>query len=1051
MSKLFNMVAAIMLTINTIIPSFMNNVLVSATQTNNISSQSSTLSSSGSLETSSNSSSISSSNSIFSASKSISKTKKKVKVVNNEIQVEVDVILNKKDQERYDKCKKDVAIKRVKRFKNKPTPCLKMINTEGNKDAHITPEDYNILWATVAENKDLIDNKVDPNFELPLSTYLNLDEMEIVNNSSSSSALSLSSIISTTNNSQSSFSSVSDVNSMSSSSAVVSTSNSSSITTLSTTSTSSSTNQNSLSSNSNTSSNIFPASIKATASSSKTSWLNNILNLGTIKASAAINDGFRLPYENGVSVRLEQTSFNESTGGIWGVGKHASHWDYAAFDLTGTGNKKIAASKPGKVVYSAPKTTGFGNHIIIEHSDGSHALYAHLNSRKVIVGDIITQAQYIGDEGTSGGVPQHLHFETFNRYPCDESSVIETCFEYNSTGYLYSKGKPYYLASVMRPTFVECTNNNKCTNGYPDVAYEYFTSQNKPIYNNYGGFIKATVNDQLVFEVEGSNTADQTPVKLAQGKWSGDNMNQRWGYDQATKQIKGLNDKCLDAGNVSDPNNRWLRIQTCNDNNNQKWERDNAGRVHNLADYNQCIDGYGGGVYAGQTVAAWNCHGYDNQRWNVADLGMPLPAPIVDSTMDRVQPPLNAWDRALDSNCRLNTIIVIKYRDNGDCQKLKYDSGTNSIRNPFGQCIDAGNMNGTQKLVFYSCNNSSNQKWFHESGNGRIWSQQKDNTNKYRCIEYSALNDGDEVYILPCSTDSRQRWYTFDIGISQAPVPNTQVTAFNNYSQEIWSDTNSGFRFDVSGANPQDGTSVTLYTTNNSIAQKWGYDSGTQQIKGLNDKCLDAGDVNNPNNRWLRISTCHNGNNQKWFLDNINRIHSEAKTSLCIDSSQGNTQNSLLYMGACHNGNNQRWAGNLSMARRETFYPLRSAYGQGFGFDIYQANNTNQTPIRMWQLGNNSWNQSFEYNSTTQEIRNRNGKCVDAGNYNDPNNRWLRINDCHNGIHQKWYTDGDNRIHSSGNGLCVDSYSGDSNNSTLYLGGCHNGNNQKWWIQGWLS
>jgi murein DD-endopeptidase MepM/ murein hydrolase activator NlpD len=425
--------------------------------------------------------------------------------------------------------------------------------------------------------------------------------------------------------------------------------------------------------------------------------------------------------------------------------------------------------------------------------------------------------------------------------------------------------------------------------------------------------------------------------------------------------------------------------------------------------------------------------------------------PIVDGTMDRVQPPVAAWYKALDSNCSLNSIVVIKQRDNGDCQKMKYDYGTNSLRNPFGQCIDAGNSNGNGKLVFYSCNNSANQKWFHEPGDGRIWSQQKDNSNRYRCIEYSGLNDNDEVYTSPCGSDSRQRWFNYDLGIQQAPVPNTQVAAYNNYTQEIWPADNGGFKLDVNGANPLDGTPVKLWSSNGSIAQKWGYDWNTHQLKGLNDKCLDAGDINDSNNRWLRLSTCHSGSNQKWFIDNINRIHSEAKTSLCIDSPWGNSVGSLLYMGTCHNGNNQKWSGNVNMLRQETFYPVFSAYNQRFGFDIYGGNNSNQTQIKMWGLGNNQWNEIFEYNSTTQELKNIYGKCVDGGNINDPNNRWIRINDCNNGNQQKWYTDSSYRIHSSGNGLCIDSYGGDNYDSVLYLGGCHNGNNQKWWIKGWLS
>jgi murein DD-endopeptidase MepM/ murein hydrolase activator NlpD len=589
MNKLFNVVAATMLAVTLMLSSLLSNILTDAASVSNISINNLTISS------------ISSSSLISSSTKPETRVKKKIKIINNEIQEEDGIILNKKDQERYDKCKKEVASKRVKRFKNKPTPCLKMTNTESNKDSHITPEDYNILWATVAENKDLMNTKVDPNLELPLSTYLNLDEIEIVNNSSSSSTLSLSSIISTTSNSQSNFSSVSDANSISSSSVVVSTSSSSSITTQSTTSKSSSTIQNSLSGISNTPSNTSPASTQALTSSSKTSWLNNILNLGTIKVNAAINDGFKLPYANGVSVRLEQSSFNEEEGPpYWNPGEHASHWDYAAFDFTAGSITKIVASKPGTVLYSA-SGGGFGEHVVVVSSDGAHTLYAHLSERKVSLGDTISQAQQIGVQGNTGlgGGSAHLHFETFNKYPCNKTygtdNKIENCFVPFTGGYKGFKGNDYYLASVMKPIFVECANDVNCKEGRPEVYRKYYTSQNTP----------------------------------------------------------------------------------------------------------------------------------------------PSPRPqVVDNSMSRVQPPVDNWDRALDSSCSLNSIVMIWKRNDGDCQKMKYDYGTNSLRNPFGQCLDAGA--GSRKLTFFGCNNSDNQKWFHEPGDGRIWSKQLENgTNKPRCIECS--------------------------------------------------------------------------------------------------------------------------------------------------------------------------------------------------------------------------------------------------------------------------------------------------------------------------
>jgi hypothetical protein len=86
--------------------------------------------------------------------------------------------------------------------------------------------------------------------------------------------------------------------------------------------------------------------------------------------------------------------------------------------------------------------------------------------------------------------------------------------------------------------------------------------------------------------------------------------------------------------------------------------------------------------------------------------------------------------------------------------------------------------------------------------------------------------------------------------------------------------------FDVSGNNPADQTRVQVWNDNGTTAQKWGYDSSTKQIKGLNNKCLDAGDINDSNNRWLRIHTCDNNNNKKWYMDDQNRLKSFARDDL---------------------------------------------------------------------------------------------------------------------------------------------------------------------------
>lgn len=88
----------------------------------------------------------------------------------------------------------------------------------------------------------------------------------------------------------------------------------------------------------------------------------------------------------------------------------------------------IIAAKDGIVVYptagvsnNCPTSSslsscggGYGNYVIIQHSDGNYTLYAHLyeNSITVKEGDSVSQGQVIAKMGSSGNsTGMHLHFE----------------------------------------------------------------------------------------------------------------------------------------------------------------------------------------------------------------------------------------------------------------------------------------------------------------------------------------------------------------------------------------------------------------------------------------------------------------------------------------------------------------------------------------------------------------------------------------------------------------------------------------------------------------
>ena len=123
-----------------------------------------------------------------------------------------------------------------------------------------------------------------------------------------------------------------------------------------------------------------------------------------------------------------------------------SNWGYRSDPFTGERKKhngvdisggrglglvNIIAAKDGVVVYPTAdipndcpvsnrqnvitcRGYGYGNYVVIQHSDGNYTLYAHMHEGTITVkaGDKVQQGQVIGKMGSSGNsTGMHLHFE----------------------------------------------------------------------------------------------------------------------------------------------------------------------------------------------------------------------------------------------------------------------------------------------------------------------------------------------------------------------------------------------------------------------------------------------------------------------------------------------------------------------------------------------------------------------------------------------------------------------------------------------------------------
>ena len=89
---------------------------------------------------------------------------------------------------------------------------------------------------------------------------------------------------------------------------------------------------------------------------------------------------------------------------------------HTGIDIPAPGGTSILAAKSGQVVTSAYHYS-YGNYVVIDHGNGNSTLYAHMSSRAVSEGQMVSQGQIIGYVGTTGSsTGNHLHFEVRDNY-----------------------------------------------------------------------------------------------------------------------------------------------------------------------------------------------------------------------------------------------------------------------------------------------------------------------------------------------------------------------------------------------------------------------------------------------------------------------------------------------------------------------------------------------------------------------------------------------------------------------------------------------------------
>ena len=141
-------------------------------------------------------------------------------------------------------------------------------------------------------------------------------------------------------------------------------------------------------------------------------------NVGTISISAGHSTKYRFIWPE-PTAQISQP-FGPTT--FWFEPPYGGYPHFhTGIDLVAPFGSPVYAADDGIVALVGSSSSGYGNYVVIAHAGGLDTLYGHLSTALVKAGQLVTQGQPIGLEGSSGNsTGPHLHFELrINQRPVD--------------------------------------------------------------------------------------------------------------------------------------------------------------------------------------------------------------------------------------------------------------------------------------------------------------------------------------------------------------------------------------------------------------------------------------------------------------------------------------------------------------------------------------------------------------------------------------------------------------------------------------------------------
>ena len=128
------------------------------------------------------------------------------------------------------------------------------------------------------------------------------------------------------------------------------------------------------------------------------------------RASVALRDPKPMRPARAAKVRPVTGAITGLFGEIRGGGR-----PHGGVDLDGEIGDPVVSAGAGLVVHAGPPPpgmSGYGNVVVVNHPDGTQAMYAHLSAITTVAGALVQPGTSIGAVGVSGSVTgSHLHWE----------------------------------------------------------------------------------------------------------------------------------------------------------------------------------------------------------------------------------------------------------------------------------------------------------------------------------------------------------------------------------------------------------------------------------------------------------------------------------------------------------------------------------------------------------------------------------------------------------------------------------------------------------------